>query len=158
MVEAAKLGSVNMIWSLGRRTPRGALPVLTKAKLGERANPSNKSWDEKKKVNESCWIIVESNGDFFCDYEAGFKGHLCDHVIGMHYINKTGRIEESEQVRLLPLGSTRCASMPKGTGHNKVHCLTPSPQGAQGCSIGCVYGGAGRGSGPGVHLLSGGGA
>ena len=82
---------------------------------------------KRKKLRESCWIIEESNGDFFCDCEAGFKGHLCDHVIGMHYRNKTGKIEESEQVRSLPLGSARGAGRPKGTGHKKVHCLTKSP-------------------------------
>ena len=125
--EAAGLGEVQMIWVLGRKTPRGVLADVAKMKLEERANPSKKSFDEKMKIKESCWIVEERDGDFFCDCESGFKGHLCQHTIGMHYRNKTGRVEESDQVRSLPLGSARGAGRPKGTGRKKIHCLAKSP-------------------------------
>ena len=97
--EEAGLGTVARIWLVARETPRGDLTELAKVKLVERENPSVAlSWDEKVKIKESCWILEERDGDFFCDCSLGFKGHLCDHTLGMHYRQETGRLEASEQV------------------------------------------------------------
>ena len=75
--EAAGLGKVDTIWVVARDSPRGELAELPKVKLDERANPDpTLGRDRKKEIKESCWILEERDGDFFCDCKFGFKGHL----------------------------------------------------------------------------------
>ena len=50
------------------------------------------------RVVRTILILEERDGDFFCDCSLGFKGHLCDHTLGMHFRQETGRLEASEQV------------------------------------------------------------
>jgi hypothetical protein len=87
--ETAQLIIVDRIWVVARQTSRGSLSDLAKVKLTERASLSNIHWDEKKQIKESCWILEERDGDFFCDCPVGFKGGLWDHTVGMHYRNET---------------------------------------------------------------------
>lgn len=87
---------------VARDSPRGELTELAKVKLVERANPDpTLGWDKKKEIKESCWILEERDGDFFCDCKFGFKGHLCDHTLGMHYRQETGMLEASDQVHCI---------------------------------------------------------
>ena len=69
--------------------------MKAKAKLAERANPSSKPWDEKKKILTDCHFIDERKEDFFCDCFEGIKGRMCEHTPGMHYRNKTGKLPVS---------------------------------------------------------------
>jgi hypothetical protein len=70
---AAGLGEVDRIWVVSRQTPWGDLSELAKIKLEERTNPSDKSWDEKRIIKGSFWILEERDGDFFCDCPSGLK-------------------------------------------------------------------------------------
>ena len=129
MYESAGLGKVDRIWVLARTNPKSnsSLSELAKVKLQERSNPSSIPWDKKKEIKESCWVVEESENDFFCDCKEGVKGHLCCHCIGMHYRENTGRLEVSHSVRSLPLHQKRKPGRPTGTGKKKPHCLTKSP-------------------------------
>ena len=99
--EAAGLGKPSRLWIVGRSKPNGDLKDLCKAKLIERSEPSDKSFDEKQKIKESCWVLEERDGDFWCDCPEGFKGHLCSHTIGMHIRQQTGKVEVTDQVILI---------------------------------------------------------
>jgi hypothetical protein len=93
-------------------------------KMAERAQPSQKGWDEKKKILQSCWLIEEVNGDYFCDCYEGIRGRMCEHTVGMHFRQNTGRITATEQVRSLPIAAKRKAGRPKKL---PASCLTKSP-------------------------------
>ena len=121
--EVAGLGKPSRIWVVGRQEPKGELTDLARAKLEERARPSSLHFDDKKKIKESCWVVEERDGDFFCDCPEGFKGHLCKHTIGLHMRNDTGKVVVTDQVRSLPLGQARKRGRPK----KNPHCLTRSP-------------------------------
>ena len=101
--EAAGLGKPSRLWIIGRSKPHGDLKDLCKEKLIERSEPSNKSFDEKQKMKESCWVLEERDGDFWCDCPEGFEGHLSSHTIGMHIRQQTGKVEVTDQVILVIL-------------------------------------------------------
>ena len=84
------LGKVDSIYVLARKDNKENFMKLAKEKLEERVNPSDKSWDEKMKIKQSCLIVEGRNGDFFCDCMEGIKGKICKHTASMHYWNETG--------------------------------------------------------------------
>ena len=53
-------------------------------------------------VRNSCWILEERNGDYFCDCPKGSKGKLCKHTLGLLYSN--GHLEATSDVRSVRLG------------------------------------------------------
>ena len=125
--ESMSLGDVDKIWVVESHSNvmAGNLILRAKMKLEERENPSMKSFDEKMMIKQSCWIIEERSGDFFCDCPVGIKGKLCKHSIGMHYRNKTNKIPIASAVISLPLHQKRKPGRPKEK--RRPHCLSRSP-------------------------------
>ena len=107
------LGKVDSIYVLARKDIKENFMKLAKEKLEERANPSDKSWDEKMKMKQSCLIVEGRNGDFFCDCLEGIKGKICKHTASKHYQNETGMLPVSEKVRSLPMHQKRKPGRPK---------------------------------------------
>jgi hypothetical protein len=60
---------IDQIWIVesSSNTLTGPLIDLAKQRLKTRGSPSFSSFDDFKKVRQSCWIIEESGGEFFCD-------------------------------------------------------------------------------------------
>ena len=60
---------VDHIWIVesSHNSMSGSLADLAKQRIKTRDSPSFNHFDEYKKVRQSCWIIEESEGDFFCD-------------------------------------------------------------------------------------------
>ena len=118
------LGTVTQLYGINTKKSSSELLLKIRAKLAERANPSNKSWEEKKKILIGCHLIEERDGDFYCDCFEGIKGRLCEHTTGMHFRNKTGKIPVTEDVRSLPIAQKRPKGRPKQLPAN---ALTRSP-------------------------------
>ena len=59
---------VDQIWIVesSQNTQSGSLVDRAKQRMNTRASPSF-LYDDYKKARQSCWIIEESGGDFFCD-------------------------------------------------------------------------------------------
>ena len=72
-------------------------------------------------VRNSCWILEERNGDYFCDCPKGSKGKLCKHTVGLLYSN--GHLEATSDVRRVRLGQKRKPGRPK----KLPICLARSP-------------------------------
>ena len=117
------LGEVTQMFGINTKGSTSEILPKVKAKLAERANPSQKSWDEKKKILTSCWLVEERGGDFFCDCYEGIRGRMCEHTVGMHFRNKTGKIPVTEDVRTLPISQKR----PRGRPKQLPACLVRSP-------------------------------
>ena len=79
------LGEVVQLYGVNK-SAHSTKPLKDKIllKLEERSHPSNKSWDEKKKILTDCYFIEERGGDFFGDCFEGIKGRYCEHSIGKH--------------------------------------------------------------------------
>ena len=60
---------VDHIWIVesNHNSMSGSLADRAKQRMKARDSPSFNHFDEYKKVRQSCWIIEESKGDFFCD-------------------------------------------------------------------------------------------
>ena len=60
---------VDQIWIVesSQNTQSGSLVDRAKQRMNTRASPSFLHYDDYKKARQSCWIIEESGGDFFCD-------------------------------------------------------------------------------------------
>ena len=60
---------VDHIWIVesNHNSMTGSLADLAKQRIKSRDSPSFQHFDEYKKVRQSCWIIEESEGDFYCD-------------------------------------------------------------------------------------------
>ena len=112
------------MFGIPTKSSSGELLPKIKAKLEERARPSSKSWDEKKKILTGCWLIEERDGDFWCDCYEGIRGRMCEHTPGMHFRQNTGRIPVTEDVRSLPISQKRPRGRPKQLPKS---CLTKSP-------------------------------
>ena len=108
------LGKVDNLWIVGSRSNTDSatsLKQLGKARLPERKLPTSDSFDEYKKLRQSCWILEERNGDFYCDCPLGMKGKLCRHSVGLLY--KTERLIVTSEVRSKELGKKRKRGRPK---------------------------------------------
>ena len=118
------LGEVTQIFGINTKGSTSEILPKVKAKLAERANPSQKSWDEKKRILTSCWLVEERGGDYFCDCYEGIRGRMCEHTVGMHFRNKTGKIPVTDDVRTLPISQKRPRGRPKQL---PASCLVRSP-------------------------------
>ena len=60
---------VDCIWIVESQsnTMTDPLADLAKKRMKFRESPSFNNFDEYKKVRQSCWIIEESGGEFYCD-------------------------------------------------------------------------------------------
>ena len=68
--------------------------------------------------------MEERDGDFWCDCYEGIRGRMCEHTVGMHFRQNTGRIPVTEDVRSLPISQKRARGRPKQLPKS---CLTRSP-------------------------------
>lgn len=69
---------VDQIWVVEstNNTIPGPLVELAKKRMRTRGSPSFSTFDEFKKVRQSCWIIEESEGEFYCDCPVCMKVKL----------------------------------------------------------------------------------
>ena len=119
-----QLGKVDQIWAVtssSNSLTELSLKDRAKLRIKMRETLSMASFDEYKAMRNSCWLLEERDGDFFCDCPIGSKGKLCKHTVGMHY--RQGFIEVTSQVRSVPLGQKRKRGRPK----NLPNCLAKSP-------------------------------
>ena len=123
VAEEHNLGEVDQLYAVNKTGSTKPLKEKILAKLEERKHPSNRSWDEKKKILSACFFIEERAGDFYCDCWGGIKGRMCEHTVGMHYRQKTGRLPVTEEVRSLPIGAKR----PRGRPKKLAGCRVRSP-------------------------------
>ena len=67
------LGKVDKIWVVTNQSDSSGKPLKVRAKtrLSQRKEPSASSFDEYMAVRNSCWILEERNGDYFCDCPKG---------------------------------------------------------------------------------------
>ena len=89
--------------------------------MAERAQPSQKGWDEKKKILTGCWFIEEFNGDYFCDCYEGIRGRMCEHTIGK---TQEWLMPQRRSEACLLLRSGRPVGLPNRL---PASCLTKSP-------------------------------
>ena len=68
-----QLGKVDKIWVVTSQSDSSGKPLKVRAKnrLSQRKEPSVSSFDEYMAVRNSCWILEERNGDYFCDCPKG---------------------------------------------------------------------------------------
>ena len=123
VAEEHNLGEVTQLYAVNKTGSSKPLKEKILAKLEERKHPSNRSWDEKKKILSACFFVEERAGDFYCDCWEGIKGRMCEHTVGMHYRQKTGRLPVTEEVRSLPIGAKR----PRGRPKKLAGCRVRSP-------------------------------
>ena len=76
LTESSDMGQVDQLWVVRSNscTILGPLKDLARVLLEESGSDSQKSFDEKLKIRQSCWIIEEVQGDFFCRCPIGIKG------------------------------------------------------------------------------------
>ena len=117
------LGKVDNIWSVASNNDKSGrtLKERTKDRIQNRAIPSSSSFDEYISMRSSCWILEERDGDYFCDCPIGMKGKMCKHTVGLLY--KEGHLEQTSDVRAVPLGAKRRKGRPK----KLPNCLARSP-------------------------------
>ena len=115
--------SPDLIWSVetsSNKSDKG-LKERAKDRIKNREIPTSETFDEYVKMRCSCWIIEQKDDDFYCDCPVGMKGKMCKHTVGLMY--RTGLLEESSDVRSVPLGKKRRKGRPK----KLPHCLAVSP-------------------------------
>ena len=107
-------GHVNQLYGVNNSSKvTKPLTEKIKDKLEERRYPSQKSWDEKKKILTGCYFLEERQGDSFCDCFERIKGRMCKHAIGMHYRQNTRKLPINDEIRSLPISSKRTRGHPK---------------------------------------------
>ena len=76
LTESSNMGQVDQLWVVGSNscTILGPLKDLARALLEESGSDSQKFFDDKLEIRQSCWIIEEVQGDFFCRCPIGIKG------------------------------------------------------------------------------------
>ena len=111
------------MWVISSSSNTLDLPLkkLAKQRIKKRGEVEFETFDNYIEIRQSCWIIEESEGQYYCDCPLGMKGRLCKHTIGMQY--KEGRREVTSQVRAVPVGQKRKRGRPKNLGN----CLLKSP-------------------------------
>ena len=103
------MGKCDNLWIVGSSTQSPtSVKELAKTRLAERKLPTSETFDEYKKMRQSCWVLEERDGDFFCDCPVGMKGKLCKHTVGLLY--KTERLVVTSEVRSKELGNKPCQS------------------------------------------------
>ena len=116
------LGAVDGLWAVMSSSPgEERLQDRAKERILQRAVPACSTFDSFVKMRQSCWILEEKDGEFFCDCYEGSKGRLCKHSIGMMYF--AGYLTPEDDVRAVPLGGKRKRGRP---AQNR-HCLIRSP-------------------------------
>ena len=138
---SSPLKKVDQIWIVEStsNTMAGSLADRAKQRLKTRESPLFNHFDDYKTLRQSCWIIEECEGEFFCDcgkcmkvinvcfqctlceFNCCFQGKLGKHTVGMAY--RQGYLEVTPEVRSVPLGAKRKRGRPKKLGH----CLAKSP-------------------------------
>ena len=117
-----RLGAVDGLWAVISSSPgEERLQDRAKERMLHRAIPSCSTFDSFAKMRQSCWILEEKDGEFYCDCFEGIKGRLCKHSIGMMYF--AGYLSPEDDVRSVPLGGKRKRGRP---AQNR-HCLIRSP-------------------------------
>ena len=118
---------MDKIWVVTSQSNSSGKPLKVRAKtrLSQRKEPSVSSFDDYMAVRNSCWILEERNGDYFCDCPKGSKGKICKHTVGLLYRN--GHLEATSDVRSVRLGQKRKPGRPK----KLPMCLVRSPPPAQ---------------------------
>ena len=120
------LGAVDSLWAVMSSSPgEERLQDRAKERILQRAVPACSTFDSFVKMRQSCWILEEKDGEFFCDCFEGSKGRLCKHSIGMMYF--AGYLTPEDDVRAVPLGGKR----KRGRPAKNRHCLLRSPTGSQ---------------------------
>ena len=117
------LGEVKQLYGVNTKHSEKELMPKVKAKMEERKNPTSKPWDEKKIILTGCFLIEERENDFYCNYYEGIRGRMCEHTIGMHFQQKSGKISLTEDVRSLPEKDYREVQA-------AAHCPRPASPGA----------------------------
>ena len=117
------LGKVDNLWSVDSSNDKSgrSLKERTKDRMENRSIPSSSTFDEYISMRSGCWIVEESHGDFFCDCPVGMKGKMCKHTVALMY--KEGHLEQTSDVRSVPLGAKRRKGRPK----QMPNCLAKSP-------------------------------
>ena len=70
------LGKVDKLWvvaSSDNPFPDTSLKKLAKQRINLRGNPDFSSFDQYMKIRQSCWILEERDGEFYCDCPIGMK-------------------------------------------------------------------------------------
>ena len=117
------LGKVDNLWLVASSnlSSTSSLKEAGKKRFEERKVPTVSTFDEYKRMRQSCYILEEREGDLFCDCYLGMKGKLCKHGTGLLY--RTGKLEVTSEVRSVKLGQKRKRGRPKKLRH----CLVRSP-------------------------------
>ena len=70
------LGKVSNLWAInstaGQKTGK-SLKERAKERIASRELPTSDNFDDYLRIRSSCWIIEESDRDFFCDCPVGMK-------------------------------------------------------------------------------------
>ena len=71
-----QLGKVDNIWAVSSTNNilDNSLKDRAKERIKQRGEPSFSSYEEYQQVRNSCWLIEEREGDFYCDCPVGMKG------------------------------------------------------------------------------------
>ena len=70
------LGKVDKLWVVASSEnpfPDTSLKRLAKQRINLRGNPEFSSFDQYMKIRQSCWILEERDGEFYCDCPIGMK-------------------------------------------------------------------------------------
>ena len=70
------LGKVDAIWVVASSEnpfPDQCLKKLAKQRITLRGNPEFVSFDQYMDIRQSCWILEERDGEFYCDCPVGMK-------------------------------------------------------------------------------------
>ena len=70
------LGKVDSIWVVASSEnpfPDSSLKKLAKQRITLRGKPDFTSFDQYMKIRQSCWILEERGGEFYCDCPVGMK-------------------------------------------------------------------------------------
>ena len=70
------LGKVDTIWVVASSEnpfPDTSLKKLAKQRINLRGNPEFSSFDQYMQIRQSCWILEERDGEYYCDCPVGMK-------------------------------------------------------------------------------------
>merc|ERR1711954_34177 len=78
--EELSLGKVDALWAVtsSSGSTMKSLREHAKIRMSVRLSPGKScSFSEHMEIRQSCWILEERNGKFYCDCPIGMKGHMC---------------------------------------------------------------------------------